>query len=212
MVSKSTANKPKPNIDRGVMSVPRSFPPDQYNFLTKILAYMLRLGGSVRGENQQRAVRYSEAHVLGGKETIIKEGSVATRELADGSVTTAKIAGNAVTGEKIAQGAVTERELRAGSVGRVALSISAVVASVSGEALDGDVVTIPGNWFSIPCVGISAIMTIGLKENGFVGVTNLRESEEAGVWQFDAVGSFHWFAIGYPAASAEEGDEPDVEG
>jgi len=182
------------SVSRGIMSVPRSFAPDQFVFLQKLLAYIQELGGNVRGENPQRAVRHAELGRLagGGREAIVRENA-----LADGSVTARKIADSAVTESKIAQGAVTLEALAPGIA----------VALVSGEASDGETVTIPGKWLSAPLVGITGIANI--TGSDLVGAADLRESEKPGVWEFDAAGFFLWFAIGHPAAA---GDDEDVEG
>lgn len=210
----------KTNVDRGIMSVPRSFPPDQHAFLQKVLAYMQRLGGNIRGDNSNRAVRHFEMGNF-GRETVIRDGGVSTRQLADASVTTGKIADGAVTGKQIAQGAVTGRELRAGAVSSAVLATGSVTASklsdgiavsvIIGEAADGETVAISGKWLSRPVISLAGITLPPDATDGMhVGPTNMREGIVSGTWEFDAAGNFSWFAIGHQATAT--GGEEDGEG
>jgi len=195
----------RPTVDRGLMSVPRSFPADQYAFLVKLLAYMQRLGGNIRGDNPNRAVRRSEMSAFSDREIVIREGGVAARQLADGAVTTEKLADNAVTGKKLEQGSVTEREIRAGAVTTAGLAAGSVtwdklapglVSFVSGEAADGETIRIPGQWLFPPLIAMTSIMLPAAGTTGRVGALNPRAGEEDGTWEFDAAGNFGWFAVG----------------
>jgi hypothetical protein len=220
--------------ERGLMSVPHSFPADQYGFLVKLLAYVQRLGGNIRGDN--RAVRHSEMGAFAGREAVIRDGGVAARQLADGSVTSEKLADNAVTGQKIAQGSITGREIRSGAVNAAGLASGSVsedkiaagavtgdkiadasvgaskltpgiaVSFVRGEASDGETVTVPGTWLAPPMIALTSITIPEGFAEGRLGALDLREGDVPGTWEFDAAGDFAWFAVGYA------GERTHVEG
>lgn len=155
----------------------------------------------------------------------IAPGEVISNALAQGAVTTGKIAPSAVTSSAIAQGAVTTSAIAQGAVtsDKIAAGVIPVIPEmpeipvlpvfVSGEANNGDTVTIPGTWTVQPQVMLTwfetvaeEIITEKIGENGEIvpfplhtsraGAINMRQKDnEPEVWIFDAVGRFTWVAV-----------------
>lgn len=162
----------------------------------------------------------------------IAPGEVISNALAEGAVTASKLATGAVTARVIAQGAVTASAIDKGAVTASAIDKGAVTSDkiapgvipvipeipilpvfVSGEAKDGDTVTIPGTWTVQPLVMLTWFETVAeetiseeIDENGEMvtvslhtnraGAVNMHEKDdEPGVWLFDAVGRFSWVAV-----------------
>lgn len=128
--------------DRGLQSVPRGLDRNLTTYLQAIRTELLRLSGLVRGSDQSRAVRASEASAaFGGGSVSTPSGSVDVAAIAsqifrDGSVTERKLADRAVTGGKVADNAVTARTIAPGEVDNNALAEQAVTA---GKLADGAV-------------------------------------------------------------------------
>ena len=120
--------------DRGLQSVPRGLDRNLTTYLQAIRTELLRLSGLVRGSDQSRAVRASEASAaFGGGSVSTPSGSVDVAAIAsqifrDGSVTERKLADRAVTGGKLADNAVTARTIAPGEVDNNALAEQAVTA------------------------------------------------------------------------------------
>ena len=128
--------------DRGLQAVPRGLDRNLTTYLQAIRTELLRLSGLVRGSDQSRAVRASEASVAFGGGSIstasgnVDVGAIASQVLRDGSVTERKLAERAVTGGKLADNSVTSRTIAPGEVGNNALAGGAVTA---GKLADGAV-------------------------------------------------------------------------
>ena len=120
--------------DRGLQSVPRGLDRNLTTYLQAIRTELLRLSGLVRGSDQSRAVRASEASAaFGGGSVSTPSGSVDVAAIAsqifrDGSVTERKLADRAVTGGKLADNAVTARTIAPGEVDNNALMDGAVTS------------------------------------------------------------------------------------
>ena len=128
--------------DRGLQAVPRGLDRNLTTYLQAIRTELLRLSGLVRGSDQSRAVRASEASVAFGGGTVstasgsVDMGAIASQIFRDGSVTERKLADRAVAGGKLADNAVTSRTIAPGEVGNNALAEQAVTA---GNLSDGAV-------------------------------------------------------------------------
>ena len=128
--------------DRGLQAVPRGLDRNLTTYLQAIRTELLRLSGLVRGSDQSRAVRASEASVAFGGGTVstasgsVDMGAIASQIFRDGSVTERKLADRAVAGGKLADNAVTSRTIAPGEVGNNALAEQAVTA---GKLADGAV-------------------------------------------------------------------------
>ena len=103
--------------DRGLQAVPRGLDRNLTTYLQAIRTELLRLSGLVRGSDQSRAVRASEASVAFGGGTVstasgsVDMGAIASQIFRDGSVTERKLADRAVAGGKLADNAVTSRTI-----------------------------------------------------------------------------------------------------
>ena len=120
--------------DRGLQSVPRGLDRNLTTYLQAIRTELLRLSGLVRGSDQSRAVRASEASAAFGGGSVstpsksVDVAAIASQIFRDGSVTERKLAERAVTGGKVADNAVTARTIAPGEVDNNALAEQAVTA------------------------------------------------------------------------------------
>ena len=148
---------------------------------------------------------------------MLKDGSVTEKKLADGAVSAGKIADGVIEGKKLVQGAVGSRELAGGAVDADAVQKAAVTTEkladgavsedkiadkavsagkladgimtfvVSGQAEDGDVVELPGEWSGSPLVSVSGFSFSSLPAGAEMTVKadGLRKSGDC--WLFDVV-------------------------
>lgn len=217
--------------DRGLPSVPQGMDRPLTVYLQNLHAYVVRLGGLARGASEAGAVRKSEANAFSRTVVQMDDSSVTASKIRDGAISTGKIADAAVTGAKIAREAVIEGHLAAGAVTAKAIAESSVSSRsigpqavgenalqdgsvtgakladgvvptlVTGDALDGETVVIPGTWQAKPVVFIAGFTLPGLCEGSVrVGAENIR-NRGAG-WVFDAVARYE------NAPPMTEGEEP----
>lgn len=148
---------------------------------------------------------------------MLRDGSVTEKKLADGAVSASKIADGVIEGKKLVQGAVGSRELAGGAVDAYAIQPAAVTTEkladsavsedkiaekavsagkladgimtfvVSGQAEDGNVVEVPGQWIGTPLVAVTGFSFGSLPAGAEIVVKadGLRKSGE--LWMFDAV-------------------------
>ena len=198
--------------DRGLPAVPRGIDRALTNYLQALQTIVLRLSGMVRGSDESRAVRVSDGSVSTGTATAsIGQGSVLTPHIADNAITSAKITDGAVTELKIAPSAVTSRAIASGAVGTDSMAGKCVTADkvaddvlptmITGTAVDGEEVHIPGKWRSKPGVMLSAVSTVQAVTGAFgaIGLQEILTTDGAGTgeWKFTAAGNFAWLALGY---------------
>ena len=199
--------------DYGLPPVPRGLARDMTVYLQSVSTAVQRLAGTIRGSTGARAVRRSEAGIQGGGtkpptdgsilSAMIRDGAVGTAKLTDASVTMAKLADKSVDAAKLAAGAVTAEKVAAGSITNEKLSAESVTLEkcvpwlvpvvVSGSAVHGQTVIVPGAWAVKPHVCLSRIdlAAVQLAEYGVVDLRLVGND-----WCFDAAGSFDWVAIG----------------
>lgn len=198
--------------DRGLPAVPRGIDRALTNYLQALQTVVLRLSGMVRGSDESRAVRVSDGSVSTGTATAsIGQGSVLTTHIADNAITSSKITDGAVTDTKIAPSAVTSRAIASGAVGTDSMAGKCVTADkfadgvlptmITGTAVDGEDVLIPGKWLSKPGVMLSSVSSAQALTGAF-GVMGLQEILAAdgagtGEWKFTAAGNFVWMAMGH---------------
>ena len=152
-----------------------------------VTAAMLRDGSVTEKKLADGAVSAGKIvdGVIEGKKLV--QGAVGSRELAGGSVDADAIQSAAVTTEKLADGAVSGDKIaeKAVSAGKLADGIMTFV--VTGQAEDGNVVEVPGQWIDTPLVAVAGF-SFGSLPAGveiIVQADGLRKS--GGLWMFDAV-------------------------
>lgn len=203
-------------LDRGLPSVPQGLPRGLTVYLQNLHAYLLRLSGNVRGASDSQAVRradlsgFSKSTSPGENSitaTMVRDGAITEQKLADNAVTGKKIADRTIEGSKLVQGAIGSRELAASAVETDALRDGVVsgeklanravssaklekgllTVTVSGEAEDGDVVEIPGNWEGMPIVCATGFSLPSFPAEAGVDVRAANFRKEGDGLFFDAV-------------------------
>lgn len=171
-----------------IPAVPSGLPRGLATFLKAMAESVRILSGEARGAEDSRAVRVSERGSLSTGTTVVGHAAVATEHIKAHSVTTDKLADRAVTGSKLAGGVLP--------------------AFFTGEATDGDEITLPGSWdaapvimltsFSLPSAAATDDAPDPATEPVSIGATDLHELPGTeGTWAFKAAGNFTWAAIGY---------------
>lgn len=126
--------------DRGLQAVPRGLDRDLTTCLQALRTEILRLSGMVRGSENSRAVRASEAVPFrvgaGSSSSGVDVGAIASQILRDGAVTERKLADRAVSNRKLANNAVDVRVIAPGAVENTALAEHCVS---TGKIQDGAV-------------------------------------------------------------------------
>lgn len=210
------------SLDRGLQSVPRGLPSGLTIYLQSLDAVVRRLAGLSRGSEKAQAVRRGDSGItLGGNTqttittTKLADGAVTSAKIADnaitgakiemgsigsrelgvksvgeeelqpGAVTTSRVADAAITTEKLADGAVTPEKMAPGTLFGM--------AQESGTAMDGEQVTLRGNFAMMPLLAIAGFKipfpddaSRPAEGNLKVALENLHKDTATGRWTFTA--------------------------